>query len=452
MACGLLWALRLALASHGVLHADALTHFLISRAAWHRPTLILDHWGRPVDTLLYMVPALFELVYARLASLTFAALTALMAFILAKQLRVTYAFVVPALLWFQPWFLRWSGQPSMTEIPFSLLMVLSASLFVSNRVMLASAVIGLFPLVRMEALALTGLWVALCVWRRAWLGALVASLPIVVYGVLSYAVFGQLPEGDMPLNPFLMLSGHVPHVHHPSPWRITYWLAYPRLLVSGAGLPLAALALCGVPRLMAAPARMAVLVWYGIYAAEHVALFRLVITDAEDRFWLPLAPLVGIASALGLEVLAGHVRSWIAPRQGGGARAVGFTELLVAVMLMIVVARGLWVAPVPAGAEEGTARAAVTWLRQERLTDPPIFSTASVWVFYYLPGTFRWGVWPDTARASDWPPGSIAVWDSGLSDDYGIPWGALSSNPKWKLLKTFERDKARIVIFRKELP
>jgi hypothetical protein len=448
MACGMLWALHLVLAAHGVLHDDALSHYLISREAWRQPSLIiLHHWGRPVDTLLYMVPALFGLVYARLASLVLMALTVLTTFVLARQLRVKYALVVPLFLWFQPWFLTWAGQPSMTEIPFSLMLVLSASLVASNRAALASIVIGLFPLVRTEALALTGLWLAVCVWQRAWRGALTVALPVAVYGVLSLAIGGP-PEGRFPLN-LLALVGYVPHFSHAIPFRIMNWLSYPKLLLLGAGLPLTALSMYGLPRLIVIPAVRGILAGYAVYAAVHLVLYRMRIEGwPEDRYWLPLAPILSIAGALGLERVIGCIRT--RGTRGGkfAAGSVRLGAIVAAVLLVAVVVSGLRVRPISFDPEEEVSKAAVAWLRHERLTDAPILSASSGWVNYLLPGHFA----ESGGLQSDWPPGSIAVWDSELSENWGISWATLSSDPKWKPQKTFREGKIRIVIFRKILP
>ncbi len=460
MTCGIIWALHLLLASHGVLHDDAIGHFVISREAWHRPTLMLHHWGRPVNTLLYMVPALLGLVYARLASLILAVLTVLLTFLLAKRLRVEYAFMVPALLWFQPWFATWFVHPSMTEIPFSLMMVLSAWLLVSNRVVLASVVIGLFPLLRMEALALTALWVAVCAWRMEWRGVIVASLPTVVYGASYQVVFGHLPGGDFPLIPISLLTRHAP-LDYP-PWRIYRWLSYPRQLALGAGLPLAALALYGVPRLIASPARLTVLAWYGTYAAVHIALIRFrIVWPPEPRYLLPLAPVVSIAGAAGLETLSSRIHSWLARRQGVGTGSVGSGNLILALVVAAVVAGGLLVSPVPAESGEDAARVAAAWLRQERLNDRTIVST-DVWIYYFLPGHLMpqserpqrnpENTWSAPPPLYELPPGTIAVWDNDLSDAYGLHWTALSSDREWKILKVFEFGKARRVIFHKHSP
>jgi hypothetical protein len=460
---GVIWALHLLLASHGVLHGDAIGHYIISREAWHRPTLLLHHWGRPLSTLVYLPSALFGLKYARLTSVLLGALTVLTAFQLAKRFGLGYAFAVPALLWFQPWFATWFVHPSMTEIPFSLMLTLSVFLIASNRIALASVLIGLFPLVRMEALALTGLWVVICIWRREWRGAIVAAFPIVVYGVLYQIVFGQLPGGDFPLIPTSLFGPHPSaagaEVH---PWRLTRWLSYPIILRHGAGLPITVLALFGIPWVFASRARLVGFAWYGAYAALHVALLLIgQVQNPEDRYLLPLAPAIGIAGAAGLEALVRPIRLWLERRPDMRAVSVAWANSIAALVIVGVVANGLRVSPVPRGPWKSVAKNATTWLRQERLVDRTIVST-DVYVYYYLPGHFMpphpggdpEALWNSPPPLSALPSGSIAVWDSEFSDHgYGLTYSALSSKPQeWRLSKGFEVGDQRIVIFRKERP
>ena len=71
------------------------------------------------------------------------------------------------------------------------------------------------------------------------------------------------------------------------------------------------------------------------------------------------------------------------------------------------------------------------------------------------------GAVPPPGVSAELPPGTIAVWDSHYSDDYGLEYSALVSAPKhWTMLKefdasipqTFNNTDTRYVVFRKERP
>jgi hypothetical protein len=52
-------SLTCAVTSDGFLTADALTHYLYAKHAFHDPSLLVDVWGRPLVTGLYALPAHF---------------------------------------------------------------------------------------------------------------------------------------------------------------------------------------------------------------------------------------------------------------------------------------------------------------------------------------------------------------------------------------------------------
>jgi hypothetical protein len=464
VAAGLLWSLHLLLVSPGVVTQDSIAHFVISREAWHRPALMLHHWGRPVDTVVYMPGALFGLVYARLTSLGLAVLTVLFTVQLARLLGVSSAFVVPLLLWFQPWFLQLSAHASLTELPFTVLMVLSALLFVSGRFLLASVVVGLFPLIRVEALALTGLWVVVCALRRDWRAAALALLPLAAYMLVYQQVFGQLPGGQYPILPQIGAllarpSGPTPPNHG--------LLTMPRFLLAGAGLPVAALALYSLPLLIRGVPRLMVFGWYGAYLAIHLVLMFRPGYWAEQRYLFPVAPALAVAAALGLGKLIDEVRASVERLVKRRGPALGISYALLVVCSAVVLVVGLRTQTVPLDAEAVAAESAASWLRQAGLASGRIVATHA-YVHYFLPGhlnPYRPGGDSENLytfeppRLSELPTGTIAVWDSHYSEDFGLRYSTFTSEPnQWKELKefhvtiagTFSNDDARIVIFQKE--
>lgn len=460
---GVAWAVYFLFAGGGYETGDSIAHFVISREAWHRPALMLHHWGRPINTLVYMPAALFGLWAARLTSLVLAALTALVTLRLAQRLHVQQAFVIPVLLWFQPWFVRWAVQPSLTEVPFSLLMVLSAYLFVSGRLLPASLIVGLLPLTRLEAIALTGLWAVYCIWRREWRGAALAILPVVVYAGLYKWNFGQLPGGSFPIIPTLssasqLISRHT-DLHGRSGWRFLL------PVLSGIGLPVAILALYGVPLIIRYTSRLAVFVWYGSYVLVHMVAFGIGMWAAggndQIRYLFPIAPAASIAGALGLKSVVDQVGDSLGNLLGRRApppHKLGW--LIMATCIAVVLGAGLRQKPIPPDPEVAATEATVDWLRQQGMAAGPLVAT-HVLIHYYLPGHLlpvRPGVdpealWADPPPPAAMPAGTVVVWDSYFSPQFGLPHASLVSDPsRWRYLKTFAWSEGRFEVFRKERP
>jgi len=461
---GVAWALYFLIpAGMAYETGDAIAHYVISREAWHHPALMLHHWGRPVATLVYMPSALVGLWAARVTSLILAILTALVTLQLARRLQVPYVFAIPVLLWFQPWFVRWAVQPALTEVPFSLMMVLSAYLFVSDRLLPASLIIGLFPLTRIEAIALTGLWTIYCIWRREWRGAALAILPIVVYAGLYRWTFGLLPGGHFPIIP----TGGTHLLSHTAPHRSGWSFLIP--LVSGIGLPVVIFALYGAPLILRCVPRLAVFGWYASYVLVHAVAFGagVGVVSAlgwdQIRYLSPIAPAASIAAALGLKSFVGQVGDSLERLLGRRSPPPQtLAWLVMAACIGLVLAGGLRQKPTPVDPEVGAAEATVDWLRQHGMTGPGVVAT-HILINFYLPGVSLPGVSlparPGGDPESESPPpaatmpvGTVVVWDSHFSGPLGLRHALLASNPSWSLLKTFPWSEGRFEIFRKESP
>lgn len=462
LAGGIAWAIYFLVAAKGVEGADPIGHFVISREAWHRPDLMLHHWGRPVNTAVYMPAALFGLTAARLTSLVLAVLTALVTLRLAHRLQVQPAFVVMLLFWFQPWTARWVVHPALTEIPFTLLMVLCAYLFVSGRLLTASLVVGFLPLARVEAIALTGLWAAYCLWRREWRAAALAVLPIIVYAGLHRWVFGHLPAGRYPIVPTFSPGEHllVPRgAPRPDWWRFVYQL------LSGIGLPAAILALYGVPLVVRSPSRLAAFGWYASYLAVHMGAFGIGMLAAlggdQIRYLFPLAPAVSIVGTLGLQTFVGQMGASLDELVGRRDQARRLGWLIMAACLVLVLAAGVRQKPARIDEEVVAVKDTVDWLRQQGLADGPLVATHVV-VHYFLPGHLRPvgpgvrsdALWTEVPPLAAMPVGTVVVWDSHFSRSFGFGHEALLADPsRWKYLQTFAWDvEGYLEIYRKERP
>jgi hypothetical protein len=459
-AAGVAWAIYFLLAAKGVEGADPIAHFVISREAWHRPALMLHHWGRPVSTLVYMPAALFGLEAARITSLLLGVLTAFVTVRLAHRLRVQPAFAVLILFWFQPWNARWLVHPTLTEIPFTLLMVSSAYLFVSGRPVLTALIVGLLPLARIEAIALTGLWVIYCIWRREWRGAVLAMLPVVVYSGLYRWVFGQLPGGDFPIVP--MFSRGARHLLARPGTLHQDWWRFVTTLQSGVGLPAVVLTLFGMPLIIRSAPRVAIFIWYAVYLAVHAAAFGVGILAAQGgdqiRYLFPIAPAVSIAGALGLTAFTGQMGESLAELFARRDHAARLGSLVMAACIVLVLAAGLRQKPTPVDPEFVAAKTTVDWLRRQEMATGPLVSTHVV-IHYLLPGhlfSVRLGVdpealWQDPPPLATMPVGTVVVWDAHFSEGFGLHYASLRSDPvRWRLLKTFEWDEGHLAVFRKE--
>lgn len=450
LVAGWLWTLYLLWHSPGVFTDDEIGHFIIARDAWHSSSLILDSWGRAVNTLVYMIPALFSLTAARVAATLMSALTVLVAAKLAKKLGARYYFAVPIVMWFQLWYCDYS-HAAIPAIPFSLLMVLCAYFLVSGEFVAVSVVVGILPYVRTEGIMFTPLWVVYCLWKKRWTGAIIALLPAVLINVMARMVFGASQLG-------MYINLHPIGNEQAKLFGIGIWSYYPKVLISEVGLSVLALAVYSLAEVLKESKRLMAFTFYGIYLAFHMVRYHFGLFGAggDARYVFILAPAIGVAAVFGLEYI-------VALCQSAGTRIYRFDEkwltpAVVALALGLVVADGMRYTVRPTTPEAVAARMTTDWLRRVKLADQPILST-DVWVYYYLPLHVQRTLWDlDPKAVSVAKPGTVAVWDSHFSDSYGLPISSLLPAYGWERLREFDAparrfgENARLLVFEKRTP
>jgi hypothetical protein len=453
-AAGWLWTLYLLWHSPGTFTHDEIGHFVIARDAWHSPSLIFNDWGRAVNTLTYMIPALFGLTGVRIAATAMAAITVVFATKLANKLGAEYYFAVPIFIWFQLWYCDFS-HAAITEIPFSLLMVLCAYFFVSGEFLVVSIAAGLLPYVRTEGIALALLWAAYCLWKKNWSGVFITLAPIVLVNSLA-RLFG---------------AGHLTIYANAHPigelqmklYGVGGWSHYPKILINHVGLTVLVMALYAVAAILKQSARLLVFAFYGVYLVLHMAVFHFGLYGAggDVRYVFPLAPAIGVAAAFGFEYLVTVCRS---PETRAFSLNQKWFETAVIVALALILAVGVRYQVRPLDPEAVDAKMTADWLHQQELASHPVIST-HVYLYYYLPlrVPLKPDLWqnPDLSAAK---PGTIAIWDSHYSEIQGLPIASLSPSNGWELLQEFDYPpsgappdptgypQARFMVFEKHQP
>lgn len=258
------------LLSEGILEAgDGIQHYQIARFSWKHPELYLDHWGKPLFTLLASPFAqLGHWGVALFNALCFAATCWAADGILRRAGALASWLYAPAIL-LAPVY-GTMVLAGMTEILFGLLAVLVVRALVDQRPVLAAAIASFMPYSRPEYVAFVPavlLWLA---WHRQW-----RALPWLLLGHLAYGALGAFHFGDalwyFHRDPYVGAadiygSGDLDH----------FWLRREQIL----GGPLLWVLALALP--------VAALLWW---------------RKAEDRPMLRLLIVVALLPALGIAVL-----------------------------------------------------------------------------------------------------------------------------------------------------
>ncbi len=438
-ATGCLYLLYLLFASQGTSLHDEIGHFLISRDAIHSPAHIFDIWGRTVHTILYILPAQLGLFGARFLSLLMALLTVYLTLETAKMLQIRLYFIVPFFLWFQPWFADHSYM-CITEVPFSLCMILGVYLHLKNRNLSASVIIGLLPLIRHEGIALTGLWCIFLLYKKNRLPVVMAFLPLLIYNLTFFAFMGSLP--------FAMYFDTTPtDMYGSGSWYYFFIrLPHPRAV----GIPIMLLVICGIIPVIREKRLYPVLFWYFSYFALHVIIFRfgLFASGGNKLFLMPVAPAVAFAAVMGLEWITSLIITLLKRHDTVLSRHLNERAIYTAICSICLLWTFFFVKPYPLDSEAAAMKKAVQWIHNENLDKNDIIST-HVYLYYFLPKRVPTvTLWEKFGPLQNMAPGTIVIWDVHYSDRWNLNYDHLTDKKnKWKKMNEF--GDGTVVIFQK---
>lgn len=404
---GLAWTFYLFSLSPGVPVQDEIGHFLFSRNSWNYPILLLDVWGRPVNTLLYMVPSLWGLNGARLFSLALACLTVLITAKTSQKLGSRLLFLAPLFLWFQPWFCDLS-YTAITEVPFSLFLILGIYLCFSGKETIASVFFGMLPLVRHEGIMLLGLWGLYLLCRLKWKAIIVSLSAVLLYNIIYFACFRQFAAS-------VYMSSKPTTLYGSGTWFHFVWP-----LVKNAGVPVFAMSLLALRPLAGLRGKaLIILVPYLAYFAVHTVLFKfgLYASGGYELFLLPMAPGLAVAAVLGVEDVCAFSRDRIKDPRTWKI----FRNCFIAAIAVTTLMAGFNTRPRPIDLEGALLKQAAASVQKGALAGNKVIAT-HVWFYYFY--DMPWSpdeMWGNPPSLEGQPPGTIVVWDAHYSDRWGLP-------------------------------
>jgi hypothetical protein len=429
---GLVWMSYLGLNSPEAAFRDEVGHVLMSRNAWNYPELTLHVWGRPFNTIVYMIPSLWGLGGARTFSVFLSALTVLFTTKVAQQLDIKQLAWIPLCLWFQPWVAGFYFTAN-TMIPFAFLLIMGIYLWQSEQEDWASIPFGLLPLTRHEGIALTGAWFVYMLYQRRWKAAGISVLPMIIWNVVYLAVYQT------------MASSNLTSINPTDKYGSGGWFYYLPYILVGVYPAVLFMSFLGITPISRDRRKQLVLLPYGLYLGVHVVIYRfgLFASGGYGFFLIPLAPAFALSAAIGIErVIA------IGRRQARSQnQRVPRYKILVAAIVFAVLLAGLLTRPVPYNGRVVAMQAASEWLEGQGYEPSQIWGI-NAWAFYlndleWTPERpFGW------VNLDEFESGMIFIWDSDASPRR-VSFEALSApNGEWKQLAEF--GDGYVVIFQKQ--
>ncbi|MEN8115691.1 MAG: hypothetical protein ABFS16_01855 [Bacteroidota bacterium] len=171
--------------------ADNNTHYQIAKYAFKYPELFLDLWGKPVFTTLLAPFTVLGFKFAKIFNLLIALITLLLTSKLTKKLFGGGAVFTVILVAFSPAYFMLSLS-HLTEVLFSLVLVLSVYFFYQNRFWLSALVLSFIPFVRTEGIILLPVFAVALILKRSYRSVLFLAAGTLFYTIVGYFVFGDI--------------------------------------------------------------------------------------------------------------------------------------------------------------------------------------------------------------------------------------------------------------------
>ena len=182
----------LALLSSGTIGgADDITHYKYSRYAFQHPYFFLHHWGKPFFTALSAPFAQFGFQGIKIFNVMAGTAAAWFTYRTAILFKLKYPVVAIFLVISSPMYimLMLSG---MTEILFSLVLIISIFLFFKREYIWSALLLSFIPFVRNEGVVIIPLFLMAYLWQREW-----KAIPFLLTGLLFYSIVGSFYFKDL---------------------------------------------------------------------------------------------------------------------------------------------------------------------------------------------------------------------------------------------------------------
>ncbi|PIF06033.1 MAG: hypothetical protein CSA36_03650 [Draconibacterium sp.] len=166
--------------------ADNYAHFNIARWAFRYPHLFLDHWGKPLYTILAAPFAQFGFVVVRIMNSFLGLLTAWYIWKFARLLGFNNSWFAVVVAVYTPIYFAMMSS-SMTEILFSLILAISIYSFFKEKYILSAILISFIFMVRTEGLAFLLLFFLGFLNRKQY-----KAIPLLATGFIFFSIVGWL--------------------------------------------------------------------------------------------------------------------------------------------------------------------------------------------------------------------------------------------------------------------
>ena len=421
--------------------ADTYVHYFFSKESWHAPYLFLDHWGKPIFTLLSSPFAQFGYNGIKVFNILLGLLSAFAAYRIALVYKFKFKIPVIFLILFAPVYtlLLMTG---MTEILFGTFLIVSTWLYIEKKFLFSAILISFIIFVRTEGIAFIFVWIVLLAINKKFKILPFLLTGFILYGIIGYFYFYHDFFWFFTKNPYINVDldyGKGELLFYVKRYKETF--GYLMTALTGLGLVAYLIFLYKSWRgknFLPAFTETALIAGIPIiYFVMHSFLWwkGLMHVLGDIRFMSAIIPFCGLIAIKGLQFVFQKIEKPII--------IASISVLLIAVA--VVTPFRTYEFPVPLKDENIVIKKAIDWLK----TTPEISKRI---LFYnpYVPLALDRDPFKDTtmlsgilsdANPEKMKPGDIFIWDTHFAAYEGrIKLDSISNDINYELLRVFNPD------------
>lgn len=294
---------------------DSIQHYLIAKFAFKHPHLFLDHWGKPLFTLIAAPFAQFGFTGMKVMNTLIAVLTGYFTYRTAQAVKYQDTLLAPVFLFFIPLYFLMTFS-AMTEHLFAFVLILSIYLLLRNRILLGVILISFLPFIRSEGLIFIIVFIV-------WLSYIkrFKALPWLLSGHIVYSIAGYFHYKDI-----FWVFTEIPYLNIGSPYGQGTIFDFFSKLYYVAGLPLYVLLGLGTLFILTSlfvsslrkkdefpPEFILILGGFAAFFVAHSLFWGLGIFNSMGlgRVMVSVAPLIALLALKGLGTMGYIKKNWL---------------------------------------------------------------------------------------------------------------------------------------------
>ncbi|BDX38344.1 hypothetical protein CYCD_16990 [Tenuifilaceae bacterium CYCD] len=417
--------------------ADSLTHYRFARWAFSHPEFYLDHWAKPVFTLLSSPFARLGFKSFQLFNILIGIATGYIAYLVAKELKMRSPILAIVICSFTPVFTinLFSG---LTEILFAFTAILTSYLLIKGKYSWGAIVVSFLPLIRTEGIVLLPIYAYFLVHKKHYREIAFMATGFVLYSVVGFfsgkSIFWLITE--MPYKGAVDIYGTGSLFQFVK--RSPGYFGIPNEIFFVTGL-VAGLSLYIREKKEYSKEFLLVVMPFLTYFIAHSISWWSGIGSSLglNRYMAAIVPFMAVMATRGLYIFAKMFfiifkLEWVRV----AALIIGFASI-------IHIPFVLQNYPIALDSASKTIKSASEWVKNEKLDSAKIYYTDPIFFYFHNINPFDMAKSQASFNNSTNPAeglnnGDILIYDEHFSPIAGVNFDKIIANNELKLLRVFD--------------